>query len=158
MRWQQLSLKIFLGFSLSCSFLILIIIHGMIQNVTLYGKPHPLTSALLSRGGILSRTTLLDGFNRISLLHLLTQILGLGPWPNIYIDMGSWAYHSLQLLFKLFILLFMGLIALFDTIHGFHRTVSVNFQFYLKYFQQKVLSFNQISCSQMDSKQKKVWL
>ena len=75
MWWQQLSLEIFHGFPLSYSFIIFILIHGMIQNITLKGRPHPLTSALLNRGGIPPRTTLLDGFDRMSLLHLLTRIL-----------------------------------------------------------------------------------
>ena len=39
-------------------------------------------------------------------------------------------------LFSLFLLLFMGLTTLFDTIHGVHCTISTNFYFYLQYFQQ----------------------
>ena len=53
------------------------------------------------------------------------------------------------LLFSLFLLLFMSLIALFDTIHGYHCTISTNFYLYLEYFQQKASSFSKIS----DSKQ-----
>ena len=39
-------------------------------------------------------------------------------------------------LFSLFLLLFIGLTALFGTIHGSHYTISTNFYFYLQYFQQ----------------------
>ena len=46
---------------------------------------------------------------------------------------------QLILLFSLFLLLFMGPIALFGTIHEFHYTILVNFYLYLQYFQQKVL-------------------
>ena len=37
-------------------------------------------------------------------------------------------------LFSLFLLLFMGLIALFSTIHRLHCTISINFYLYLSYF------------------------
>ena len=39
------------------------------------------------------------------------------------------------LLFNLFLLLFMGLTALFGTIHGSYSTISTNFYIYLQYFQ-----------------------
>ena len=47
---------------------------------------------------------------------------------------------QLILLFSLFLLLFMGLTALFDTIHGSYSTISTNFYFYLQYFQQQKIS------------------
>ena len=46
----------------------------------------------------------------------------------------------------------MSFTAFFDTIHGFHCTISANFYIYLQYFQQKVFSFSKISKSQIDSK------
>ena len=55
---------------------------------------------------------------------------------------------QLILLFNLFFLLFMGLIALFGTIHGFHYTILVNFYLYLLYFQQNFFNFIKISGSQ----------
>ena len=56
------------------------------------------------------------------------------------------------LLFSLFLLLFMGLTALFGTIYGFHCIISINFYLYLQYFQQKFSSFSKINESQMDLK------
>ena len=44
-------------------------------------------------------------------------------------------FYQLILLFSLFLLLFMGLTALFGIIHGSHCTISANFYFYLQYFQ-----------------------
>ena len=58
---------------------------------------------------------------------------------------GSKLKSQLILLFSLFLLLFMGLIALFDTIYESHCTISVNFYLYLQYFQQKVFNFSKIS-------------
>ena len=52
---------------------------------------------------------------------------------------------QLILLFSLFLLLFMDPTALFDTIYGFHCTISTNFYLYLRYFQQKVFSSSKIS-------------
>ena len=49
--------QIFPDFPLSCSFLILIIFHGMVRNVALNGRPYPLSSVLPSRGGVLPWTT-----------------------------------------------------------------------------------------------------
>ena len=46
--------------------------------------------------------------------------------------------------------------ALFGTIHRLHCTISVNFYFYLQYFQQKVFSFNKISGSQTNMMEKKM--
>jgi len=40
------------------------------------------------------------------------------------------------LLFRLFLLLFMDLTALFDTIHRPYYTISTNFYLYVQYFQQ----------------------
>ena len=65
---------------------------------------------------------------------------------------GSVYFCQLILLFSLFLILFMSLIALFDTIHGSHYTISTNFYLYLQYFQQKVFSFNKINESQIDFK------
>ena len=56
------------------------------------------------------------------------------------------------LLFSLFLLLFMGLTALFGTIYGFHCIISTNFYLYLQYFQQNFSSFSKINESQMDLK------
>ena len=55
------------------------------------------------------------------------------------------------LLFSLFLLLFMSLTALFNTIHRSHCVISANFYLYLQYFQQKVFSFSKISGSQTNS-------
>ena len=41
---------------------------------------------------------------------------------------------QLILLFSLFLLLFMGFTAFFDTIYGSYCTISTNFYFYLQYF------------------------
>ena len=59
--------------------------------------------------------------------------------------------NQLILLFNLFLLLFKGLIILFDTIHISHYIISTNFYLYLQYFQQKVFNFSKISGSQIDS-------
>ena len=48
---------------------------------------------------------------------------------------------QLILLFSLFLLQFMGSIALFGTIHEFHCTILANFYLYLQYFQQKSFQF-----------------
>ena len=52
--------------------------------------------------------------------------------------------------YSAYLLLFMGLIALFDTIHRFHCIISINFYLYLQYFQQKIFSFSKIRGSQTD--------
>ena len=49
------------------------------------------------------------------------------------------------LLFSLFLLLFMGSIALFGTIHEPHCIISTNFYLYLQYFQQYVFNFSKIN-------------
>ena len=54
------------------------------------------------------------------------------------------------LLFSLFLLLFMGLTALFGIIHGSHCTILTNFYLYLNYFQQKKSRFSKISKFQID--------
>ena len=61
-------------------------------------------------------------------------------------------FCQLILLFRLFLLLFMGPTAFFCTIHEFHCTISVNFYLYLQYFQQKVFNFSKKSGSQTNSK------
>ena len=65
---------------------------------------------------------------------------------------GKKYFYQLILLFNLFLLLFMGPNAFFDTIHGSHGTISANFYLYLQYFQQKVFSFSKINGSQKDPK------
>ena len=57
---------------------------------------------------------------------------------------------QLILLFGLFLLLFMGSTALFDTIYELYCIILTNFYFYLQYFLQKVFSFSKISWSQTD--------
>ena len=47
---------------------------------------------------------------------------------------GNTYFCQLILLFNLFLLLFMGLTVLIDTIHGLHYTFSTNFYLYLQYF------------------------
>ena len=54
-------------------------------------------------------------------------------------------FYQLILLFNLFLLLFMSLIALFGTIYGSQYTISANFYLYLQYFQQKIFRFNKIN-------------
>ena len=56
-------------------------------------------------------------------------------------------YFTIQLNFDII----HGPIALFDTIHESHYTISANFYLYLQYFQQKVFNFSKISGSQTDS-------
>ena len=65
---------------------------------------------------------------------------------------GKDYFCQLILLFRLFLLLFMGLNALFGIIHGFHYIILANFYLYHKYFQQKVFSFSKNSGSQTDPK------
>ena len=74
--------------------------------------------------------------------------------PLYYIKcaFGYQLKNQLILLFSLFLLLFMSLTTLFDTIHESHCIISANFYFYLQYFQQKVFSFSKISESQTDPK------
>ena len=61
-------------------------------------------------------------------------------------------FCQLILLFSLFLLLFMSLTALFDTIHGLHCIISAKFYLCLLYFQQKNFNFDKISGSQMNTK------
>ena len=56
---------------------------------------------------------------------------------------GKDYFCQLILLFSLFLLLFMGLTALFGTIHGSHYTILANYYIYLQYFQQKNFQFQQ---------------
>ena len=51
--------------------MIYIIINRIFQNVALDGRPHFLTFALLSRGGIPPRTTFLDPHDQTPFLHSL---------------------------------------------------------------------------------------
>ena len=66
-------------------------------------------------------------------------------WASVF---GSKLTSQLILPFNLISLLFMNPIALFGTIYESHYTISANFYLYLKYFQQKVFSFNKINGSQ----------
>ena len=50
---------------------------------------------------------------------------------------GKDYFCQIILQFNLFLLLFMGLTALCDTIHGSHYTISVNTYFYLSTFSKK---------------------
>ena len=66
MRLQQLSLRYFQVWPLFCSFLILILFHGMICCVALNGKPYPPSLALLVREWVLPRNqpgVILIGFH-----------------------------------------------------------------------------------------------
>ena len=70
--------------------------------------------------------------------------------------LGTFLGHlSFILLFNLFLLLFISLTALFDTIHRFHYTISTNFNIYLQYFQQKNFSLSKINRSQTNPNNKK---
>ena len=51
-------------------------------------------------------------------------------------------FCQLILSFNLFLLLFMDLTILFNTIHLSHYTILANFYFYLQYCQQKKFNFN----------------
>ena len=55
--------------------------------------------------------------------------------PNIKYASGLGWKIKIILLFNLFLLLFIGLTALFSTIYAFHCTISTNFYLYLRYFQ-----------------------
>ena len=63
---------------------------------------------------------------------------------------GKDYFCQLILLFSLFLLLFIGLIALFYNIYEYRCIISANFYLYLQYFQQKVFSFSKINESQTD--------
>ena len=84
--------QIFPCLPLFCSFLILIIFHGMDWSVALNSGPYPLSSALPSQGGVLPRTTprvALIGFHFFTYQHRplwkyfpvlgLVRVLELGP-------------------------------------------------------------------------------
>ena len=65
---------------------------------------------------------------------------------------GKNYFWQLILLFNLFLLLFISPTAIFDTIYGSHCTISINFYFYLQYFQQKIFNFSKISESRTNPK------
>ena len=67
---------------------------------------------------------------------------------HIEVAFGQFIFCQLILLFSLYLLLFMSLIALFGTIYEFHCTISTDLYLYLQYFQQKIFNFNKISRSQ----------
>ena len=60
---------------------------------------------------------------------------------------GKNYFCQLILLFNLFLLLYIGLIVLFNSTYGSYCTISTNSYLYLSYFQQKNFSFNKISRS-----------
>ena len=62
------------------------------------------------------------------------------------------------LLFSLFLVLFISFTVLFGTIYRSHCTISINFYFYLQYFQQKMFSFSKIRRSQIDSQSLRIKL
>ena len=64
------------------------------------------------------------------------------PFPSAFSSSKQKLKHNfcqLILLFSLFLLLFMSLIALFDTIYGSHCTISANFYFIYCTFNKKFL-------------------
>ena len=75
---------------------------------------------------------------------------------HFYVSLALRMFGKLKdqviLLFNLFLLLFMGLTALFSTIHKSYYTILVNFYIYLQYFHQKLLNFSKISGFQTDLK------
>ena len=99
---------------LSCSFWIFIHISGVVRTVAPSVKPHLLTSALPCLGITPPWTAFSDGYDQTSPLYLPTRvprkvfthprtihILELGLWPNIYVDIHSWAYHPYRLYIQL---------------------------------------------------------
>ena len=65
-------------------------------------------------------------------------------WQKIFLL----TYFIIQLIF----VIIHGPTALFGIIYESHYTISVNFYFYLQYFQQKNFSFNKINGSQTNPK------
>ena len=82
-------------------------------------------------------------FEKIHHLHLPRY---LNKISKIYTKLtlcmfGSNLKSKFILLFNLFLLLFISFTAIFNTIHEFHCTISINFYLYLSYFQQKNFYF-----------------
>ena len=98
----------------------------------------------------LSWFLLISGLDLILACRSYSQIRVSGLGRDTQCAFGSSLKSELVLLFRLFLLLFIGLTTLIDTIHRFHYTISVNCYFYLQYFQQKVFNFSKISKSQTD--------
>ena len=73
---------------------------------------------------------------------------------NVNMDVLSKLHLSVRLVkiifASLFLLLFLGIIVFFGTIHESHYIILTNFYLYLQYFQQKVFSFSKISGHQSD--------
>ena len=91
---------------MSYSFWILIHISGVVRTVALGVRPHLLTLALPCQRSIPPQAAVPDGYDQTSPLYLPTRVLrkmftypwtihvlGLGPYPNIYVDVHSWASH-----------------------------------------------------------------
>ena len=90
---------------MSCSFLTLVLFHGMVRSIILNGRPYLFSSALPSRGGVLSRTaprmipigfhsfTNTKPFESVFLVLGLPRVLRLGPWPNICTDLSCLAFY-----------------------------------------------------------------
>ena len=82
----------------------------------------------------------------------IRTILGPPLLSTSFDQLRFWYTFTCQLilLFSLFLLLFIGLTALFSIIYESHYTISANFYLYLRYFQQKILSLRRISESSTD--------
>ena len=68
--------------------------------------------------------------------YLLLNFLAKYPFGMDY-------FCQIILLFSLFLLLFMGPTALFDTIYGSYCTISTKFYLYLQYFHAIIFQFQQ---------------
>ena len=69
----------------------------------------------------------------LSCVSMVNKAKGLSQEPYMKVCF-SVCLAKIILLFNLFLLLFMGLIALFNTIHEFHCIILVKFYLYLQYF------------------------
>ena len=72
--------------------------------------------------------------SRDKLFYLLSQKKKKKKYRQIKCSFGTKLKSHFILLFNLFLLLFMGLTALFYIIHKSHCTISANFYFYIQYF------------------------
>ena len=90
--------------------------------------------------------------NNKSVSKNIRTILGPPLLSTSFDQLRFWYTFTCQLilLFSLFLLLFIGLTALFSIIYESHYTISANFYLYLHYFQQKILSLRRISESSTD--------
>ena len=92
----------------------------------------------------------------LSCVSMVNKAKGLSQEPYMKVCF-SVCLAKIILLFSLFLLLFIGPIALFNTIHESHCIILVKFFLYLQYFQQKVFSFSKISGSQTNPWGKFAW-